>query len=120
MKASVQVVFGALLSGLLLMALTACGGGNGGGGSSATYTVGGTVSGLTGSGLVLRNNGGDALPVSASGMFTFATKVANGAAYAVTVSTQPTNPAQTCGSPMAAARWAVTMSPMWRWIARSS
>ena len=96
MKASVQVVFGAFLFGLSLMALTACGGGNGGGGSSATYTVGGTVSGLTGSGLVLRNNGGDDLPASASGLFTFATKVANGAAYAVTVRTQPTNPAQTC------------------------
>jgi hypothetical protein len=94
MKQSVHVVFGALLCGFLLMALSACGGGNDGGGSS--YAVGGTVSGLSGTGLVLSNNGGDALPVSVSGLFTFATKVANGAAYAVTVDTQPNNPDQIC------------------------
>jgi serine/threonine protein kinase, bacterial len=87
-----------LLPALVLLPasmLGACGGGDGEGAGSPTYTVGGTVSGLTGSGLVLRNNGGDSLPVFGSA-FTFATKVANGAAYAVTVSTQPTNPAQTC------------------------
>ncbi len=61
-----------------------------------SYTVGGSVSGLTGSGLVLRDNGGDNLSVSASGTFTFATAVASGATYAVTVFTQPTSPAQTC------------------------
>jgi len=58
--------------------------------------VGGTVSGLTGSGLILRNNGGDDLAVSANGTFTFATPLASGAAYSVTVFSQPTNPAQTC------------------------
>ena len=72
------------------------GGGGGGGGGGATYTVGGMVSGLMGSGLVLRDNDGDNLAVSMSGSFAFATKVANGAAYAVTVYTQPTNPTQTC------------------------
>ena len=61
-----------------------------------TYTVGGTVSGLVGSGLVLRNNGGDDLPVSADGAVSFATPVASGATYGVTVFTQPTSPAQTC------------------------
>ena len=96
MKRSVDVAFGAVLCGFLLMALSACGGGNGGGGSSSTYTVGGTVSGLTGSGLVLRNNDGDNLPVSVSGLFTFATKVPSGAGYAVSVYTQPANPDQTC------------------------
>ena len=35
------------------------------------YTVGGTVVGLTGSGLILRNNGGADLAVTASGSFTF-------------------------------------------------
>ena len=60
------------------------------------YTVGGTVSGLLGSGLVLRNNGGDDLPVSADGPVTFATPMANRATYGVTVVTQPTSPAQTC------------------------
>ena len=33
------------------------------------YTVGGTVTGLSGSGLVLELNGGDALSFSASGAF---------------------------------------------------
>ena len=82
----------------MLVLLSGCGGSGygGGGGGGATYTVGGTVSGLTGSGLVLRNNGGDDLPVSASGTFAFATEVANGAAYVVTVFTQPANPTQTC------------------------
>ena len=61
-----------------------------------TYTVGGNVSGLAGSGLVLQLNGIDSLPVNANGTFTFPTALANGAAYAVTVATQPANPAQTC------------------------
>jgi hypothetical protein len=70
--------------------LTACGGG---GGSSApppppTYTVGGSVSGLSGS-VVLQNNGGGNLTVSTSGTFAFATRLSGGAAYAVTVLTQP-------------------------------
>ena len=61
-----------------------------------TYTVGGTVSGLSGTGLVLQDNGGDNLAVTANGAFTFPTKVASGGAYAVTVHTQPSSPAQTC------------------------
>jgi hypothetical protein len=64
--------------------------------TSRAFTVGGTVSGLAGSGLVLRNNGGDNLAVSGNGSFTFATPVASGGAYAVTVLTQPTSPSQTC------------------------
>ena len=60
------------------------------------FTVGGAVSGLAGSGLVLEDNGADALSVGASGPFTFATAVASGGAYAVAVATQPTNPWQTC------------------------
>ena len=59
----------------------------------STYSVGGTVSGLSGS-VVLQDNGGDNLTVSANGSFTFATKLASGAAYAVTVKTQPAG--QTC------------------------
>lgn len=52
------------------------------------YTVGGTASGLVGT-VVLGNNGGDSLPLSADGSFTFATPLVNGAAYQVTVLTQP-------------------------------
>ncbi len=65
-------------------------------GASNTYTVTGTVSGLTGSGLVLRNNGSDNLGVSANGPFAFATGLANGAGYNVSVPTQPGTPSQSC------------------------
>jgi 6-phosphogluconolactonase (cycloisomerase 2 family) len=59
--------------------------------TTATYTVGGTISGLTASGLVLQDNGGDNLTVAANATtFTFATPIKTGAAYAVTVLTQPT------------------------------
>src|SRR6266705_1488263 len=61
-----------------------------------THTIGGTVSGLSGTGLVLRNNGGDSLPVSANGTLAFSTAIASGAPYSVTVLTQPTNPSQSC------------------------
>lgn len=61
-----------------------------------TFTIGGSVSGLAGSGLVLRNNGGDDLPISANGSFTFTTPIASGQPYLVTVATQPGAPAQTC------------------------
>jgi hypothetical protein len=64
--------------------------------SATTYEIGGTVSGLSGSGLVLQDNGGDNLTITADGTFTFATAVSAGGAYSVTVKTQPSNPAQTC------------------------
>ena len=60
------------------------------------YTVGGSVSGLSGAGLVLQVNAGHDLTVAADGSFTFAAGIEPGAAYAVTVKTQPTGPAQTC------------------------
>ena len=58
-----------------------------------TYTIGGVVSGLSGT-LVLQNNGGDDKTIRADGPFNFTTALANGAAYAVTVLTQPIG--QTC------------------------
>ncbi|HET9448586.1 MAG TPA: hypothetical protein VFO35_20105 [Steroidobacteraceae bacterium] len=64
--------------------------------STGTFSVGGSVSGLAGSGLVLRNNGGDDLPIASNGSFTFATEVASGSTFEVSVATQPTRPAQTC------------------------
>jgi len=60
------------------------------------YRIGGTVSGLAGEGLVLQNNGGDDLAVSADGGFRFIQPVASGARYSITVKTQPSDPAQTC------------------------
>ena len=61
-----------------------------------TYDVGGTVSGLQGSGLQLRNNGGDTTNISSNGSFTFSNQVASGQPYLVTVHSQPSGPAQTC------------------------
>ncbi len=59
-----------------------------------TYSVGGTVSGLTGTGLALQNNGAETLAVAADGPFIFLTELTDTSSYAVTVSTQPTG--QTC------------------------
>jgi len=89
-----------LLAGAL--ALAGCGGGGGGGGGGhpdkppGAHAVGGTVTGLVGSGLVLTDNGGDALAIAQDGSFTFATSVAEGGTYRVDVSGQPSAPAETC------------------------
>jgi hypothetical protein len=84
--------------GVLLM--SACGGGGGSSSSSdpppaTSYTVGGTVSGLTASGLVLVNNGGNELSVAANASaFTFTSLLSSGTAFAVTIQSQPTG--ETC------------------------
>ena len=54
-------------------------------------TIGGSVSGLEGSGLVLQNNGGDDLPITENGPFTFDTAVTPHTTYDVTVATYPTD-----------------------------
>ena len=64
--------------------------------ATETYTIGGSVSGVEGSGLVLQNNAGDDLSIDANGGFTFSTVLVDGSGYAVTVKTQPSNPNQTC------------------------
>ncbi len=58
-----------------------------------TFTVEGTVSGLSGT-LVLRDNGANDLTITGSSGFTFTTALANGSAYNVTVASQPAG--QTC------------------------
>jgi len=95
------------MAGVIVL-LAACGGGGGGGGGAGflpivapaqpqpepappvvvTHTVGGTVTGLTGS-LVLQNNAGDDLKLTADGKFTFTTALVEGSAYEVSVRTQP-------------------------------
>lgn len=97
-----------LLVVMLALAMAACSGPKGGFSSSSgtgtstgtTYTIGGTVTGLTGTGLVLQDvesSGTDTLKITANNglavQFTFAVSTTS---YAVTVQTQPTNPAQTC------------------------
>lgn len=82
-----------------LALLAACGGGGPAAPvptPPAQYRVGGTVVGLRGSGLQLLNNGDNPTPVSAPGNFNFSRAADAGAAYAVTISAQPTSPAQSC------------------------
>lgn len=56
----------------------------------SSFSVGGTVTGLTsGKSVVLQNNGGNNQTVNANGNFTFSTKLATAASFAVTVLTQP-------------------------------
>ncbi|MEM7183012.1 MAG: hypothetical protein AAF518_19025 [Spirochaetota bacterium] len=63
------------------------------------YTVGGSISGLSASGLVLQNNSGDDLSISSSATsFTFVTAITNGGAYAVSVKTQPNSQVCTVSS----------------------
>jgi hypothetical protein len=60
-------------------------------------TVGGSVSGLSGSGLVLQLNGANDLAVSANGTFKFPKALAKGSTYSVTVKSSPSSPIkQTC------------------------
>jgi len=61
-----------------------------------TFTIGGSVSGLFGTGLVLQNNGEDDLAISADGSFTFSTAVDDGSAYTISVLTQPDGPDEIC------------------------
>ncbi|HXY06770.1 MAG TPA: kelch repeat-containing protein [Terriglobales bacterium] len=94
------------LIGCVALLLAACsglkttsgGGGGGGGGGTTTYAIGGTVTGLVGTGLVLTDNTTDTLTITpgtgGAVPFTFTTKVSG--AYDVEVKTQPANPTQTC------------------------
>jgi hypothetical protein len=60
---------GVVLLAFLLLPACGGGGGGGGGGSPVTYTIGGTISGLTGT-VVLQLNGGETLSRSTVGGFT--------------------------------------------------
>jgi hypothetical protein len=80
-------------------------GGDGGMGDSTTptqtptprtYSIGGNVSGLAGTGLMLQVSGKDDLAVAADGPFTFSTSFQDASTYSVSVSRQPSNPAQNC------------------------
>ena len=82
-----------------VLVLVGCGGS--GGGTTpppVNYTIGGTVTNLAaGDGVQLQDNGGDTLIVTANGSFSFTGELVSGASYKVSISTQPTSPAQTCG-----------------------
>ena len=89
-----------IFAAITALGLFGCGGGGGGGGSTFIsliniYTVGGTIAGLSGT-VVLQNNNGNDLAVSANGAFTFTTHLTGGSPYSVTVLTQPAGPSQNC------------------------
>ena len=71
-----------------------------GGAPPTDVSVGGSVTGLVGSGLVLQNNNtDDEGPINGTGgngPFTFDTLLTPGTPYSVTVKTQPSDPAQKC------------------------
>jgi hypothetical protein len=63
--------------------------------TAPTYTIGGSVTGLSsGAPVTLTLNGGDATTVSSNTTFTFTTQLASGASYNVQVGTPPTG--ETC------------------------
>jgi hypothetical protein len=79
----------ALVSAVCALALAGCGG------LGDDASIGGTLSGLgTGLNVILALNGAGNLTLTSNGAFTFATRVAAGATYSVTVVTQPLG--QTC------------------------
>jgi len=84
------------LFGAMLASCNSGGGGDSPDHGPTTYTVGGIVSGLTGTGLALRNNGADDLAIVSDGTFTFSQKLVSGASYSVTIKTPPFDPTLTC------------------------
>jgi len=96
------------------LVLSGCGGGgadNSGGGVLAPpaptkYSIGGSVSGLTGTGLVLQINSGNDLAIPSNGTFSFVNVLDANVSYTITVKTQPsgqhcnvTSGTGTAGSP---------------------
>jgi uncharacterized protein YjdB len=61
-----------------------------------TYSVGGTVTGVSGSSIIIQNNGSDSLVLSADGSFNFESQLTTGDAYSVSVAQSLTNPNITC------------------------
>jgi Galactose oxidase, central domain len=65
-------------------------GGGGGGTGTSSYSLGGTINGLTSSGLVLADNGVTLAVDSGASSFTIASNLSAGTTYSITVATQPT------------------------------
>ena len=65
------------------------GSGGGSGAAGGPFTIGGTVVGLTGTGLILQDNGGDDFPVTAPESSTLRPRSPSGGAYKVTAKRSP-------------------------------
>ncbi len=92
-RTAAHLASGALVTALLLTGMACAASSSGSTAAAAQYTVGGTVSGLSGT-LVLADNGGDRLSLRGSGTFTFTRPLGDGLAYHVTVAAAPSG--QTC------------------------
>jgi hypothetical protein len=65
--------------------------------SVTSVPLGGPITGVTGTGLVLQDNLGDTVTVAAgSSTFGFSSMISNGQPYSITVITAPTSPLQSC------------------------
>lgn len=88
MKKISRIMIFSIFVGIGAFLLTGCsGGGNSpsiNGNASKVYTVSGSISGLNGS-VVLQDNGGDNLNISANGNFSFAGSVSNGSTYQISL-----------------------------------
>jgi uncharacterized delta-60 repeat protein len=61
-----------------------------------TFAIGGTVTGLVGTGLTLRNTENQEQVQPVNGAYSFPSKLLDATAYDVTIATQPSNPVQIC------------------------
>ena len=61
-----------------------------------TYIVGGTVSGLNGSGLQVVTSDGVSTAVTGNGALTLSNRIPSGSTFAVSIRTQPSSPSQVC------------------------
>jgi N-acetylneuraminic acid mutarotase len=115
-------------SGVLAVALllSGCGGGGSSYSPPATYSIGGTITGLTAAGLTLANGSDTASPAAGATSFAFATALSSGSSYAVTVKTQPKTGmcqiADGSGQVGSAAvtNVLVTCTRTWSWLSGSS
>jgi hypothetical protein len=95
------------LSAMALITVVGCGSGKSTPPPPAAYTIGGSVFGLGGTGLVLQDNGGNNLTVSATATsyaFTFDGSIpSGGASYSITVLSDPAGQACTVANPIGTA-----------------
>ena len=96
-----------------------------------TYSIGGTIAGLSGT-VVLQNNGGDNISLSSNGSFTFNVTLQPDAPYDVTVATQPAYEVCSVSNGSGTARASVTtiivacsvtsgatVTDVWTWVGGS-
>jgi len=79
-----NILIGFVVSAVLAGIIVSCGGGGGSDSAVPTYTVGGNITGATGT-VVLKLNGGSDTPMAAAGAFTFPTGLVAGSTYNVQV-----------------------------------